>query len=91
MNIPTNHALLYIHKFLKDYALLQNQKYPTKAVTDGLWLIMKNNVFTLNDCTFLQLNGTAMGKPHPPPTPVPPYANLHFALKKMKLQKKYKK
>ena len=88
MNIPTNHALLYIHKFLKDYALLQDQKYPTKAVTDGLCLIMKNNVFTLNDCTFLQLNGTAMGKPHPP---VPPYANLHFALMKMKLQKKYKK
>lgn len=73
-NIPTNIALSTITRMLYSYQRRSDSTYPADAVIAGLRLVMRNNVFTIGDCTFRQLNGTAMGTP-----PAPPYATLYYA------------
>lgn len=73
-NIPTNTALPTIGRLLRRHRATVDRNFPTDAVMDGLGLIMRNNVFTIGDATFKQLNGTAMGTP-----PAPPYATLYYA------------
>ena len=73
-NIPTNRALAQLRVQLRAYKNNHDSQYPASAVYNAISLIMKNNVFTFGDMTFLQRNGTAMGTP-----PAPPYATLYGA------------
>jgi hypothetical protein len=73
-NIPTNSALTAITQKLRRFAARHNPSYPVDAVRTALSLVMRNNVFTFGDMTFLQTNGTAMGTP-----PAPPYATIYYA------------
>ena len=72
-NIPTNKALLFIGKYLRE------KRYPgvpIGALMRALQLIMRNNIVHFGDTYHKQLCGTAMGTP-----PAPPYANLYAAIK----------
>ena len=72
-NIPTNQALNIIRQKLQRYQRDVDETYPADAVSQGLSLVMRNNVFTFGDMTFVQTDGTAMGTP-----PAPPYSTLYY-------------
>ena len=69
-NILTHTALNLIGKYLDQYQRKYNNDYPNDAVRAGLRLVMTMNIFTFGDLTLKQLNGTAMGTPPPPSTPL---------------------
>ena len=73
-NIPTNQALQVIAEYL-DKHKNEFSDIPITALLHALRIVMKNNIFTFGDTTWLQLSGTAMGTP-----PAPPYATLYYAI-----------
>ena len=74
-NIPTHTALNLIGKYLTQYQRKNINEYPQDTVRAGLHLIMTLNIFTFEDLTLKQLNGTAMGTP-----PAPPYAPIYYGM-----------
>ena len=71
MNIPTNTAIMFIARHLQKNIPEERPKQ-NEALIAALKLVMLNNIFSFNDMTFKQLNGTAMGTPPAPPPPPPP-------------------
>lgn len=71
-NILTDRALNFIGKYLREKLF---PDIPVEALMAALRLVMKNNIFTFGDTTWLQTQGTAMGTP-----PAPPWATLYYAL-----------
>merc|ERR1711920_351963 len=70
-NIPTTRALLLIGRHLRDV----DYDIPVEPLMSALEILMRNNIFTFGDTTWIQKQGTAMGAP-----PAPPWATLYFAL-----------
>ena len=79
-NIPTNRALNFIGKYLRE----EFPDMPVDALMSALRLVMKNNIFQFGDCIYLQKTGTAMGTP-----PAPGWATLYFALCENKVVPKF--
>ena len=73
-NIPTGFALQQIGQYLH-----RRERFfrgiPVTALMQALDIVMRNNIFTFGDTTWLQRTGTAMGTP-----PAPPWATLYYAL-----------
>ena len=72
-NIPTDRALIKIKQHLRDNAETYSD-IPIEATLEGLEMVMKFNIFTFGDLTFLQRKGTAMGAP-----PAPQIATIYYA------------
>jgi hypothetical protein len=73
-NIPTNTAIKSIAVYLREHHE-QFPDIPIEATIEALRIVMKNNIFTFGDTTWLQQKGTAMGTP-----PGGAYANLYFGI-----------
>lgn len=80
-NIPTDRALNFIGKYLKENEF---PDIPVEALMTALRLVMKHNIFTFGDTTWLQTTGTAMGTP-----PAPPWATLYYALLELEFLAKF--
>jgi len=73
-NIPTGRALRKIKEHLRDNSDRYSADIPIEATLDGLDMVMRLNIFTFGDMTFLQKRGTAMGAP-----PAPQIATIYYA------------
>jgi hypothetical protein len=59
--INTEHGIATIKLWLDRHRHALPDDYPIKLVTDGLELVMNNNVIQFDDSYWLQLSGTVMG------------------------------
>ena len=73
MNIPQREGAKCVEKVLSERT---NQEVPSGFITRLLELILKYNIFQLDDNLYQQRIGTAMGS-----KPAPSYANIHMANK----------
>ena len=83
-NINTDHALRVIREFLYTSPLTQDLPVNKEAILDGLRILMRHNVFRLEDAYYVQMDGTAMGTP-----PACMYATLYYAIHEIKIIKKF--
>ena len=62
-NIPTQHGLEIIEKWLHLHFNQLPTNYPIKRILEGLTIVMNYNIFSYGNRYFQQKNGTAMGTP----------------------------
>lgn len=84
-NIDTFHGLHMIRSFLADNPLIvAKAQIDVAAVTNGLRIVMTNNIFKFGDTFWWQISGTAMGTPL-----APSYATLYFAIHELTFIHRY--
>ncbi len=79
-NIPTDAAYIIIRTYLERYWKDEDRTFPWDAVSKGLNIIMRNNVFNFGDLCFKQLNGTEMRT-----APGPSYATIYYGRHEAKM------
>jgi len=65
-NIDVNTGLMAFRTLFNTYKDAIPQTFPTEFFLSTLEIVMKNNIFTFGDTSWLQLQGTAMGTPAAP-------------------------
>ncbi len=62
-NIEIDHSIAILHAWFEEFTHELPPNMPTNLIIAALDIVMKNNIFTFGDTTWLQLKGTAMGTP----------------------------
>lgn len=84
-NIDSIHALKMIREFLSNNPdIVTKTQIDIAAVTNGLRIVMNNNIFKFGDTFWWQKTGTAMGTPL-----APSYATLYFAIHELTFVHKF--